>query len=1153
MRSRNGALGLLLVCVATWGGMQGRAHAEDAVYLKPAASGGPTVRLRGEIVEYSGRELRIQNSSGGERTVPASSVVRVEFIRSPEQLSGDEQFAAGDWQLALASYQRALEAKREPRPWVRRQILSQVVWCYRNLGHWEEAGKYFLLLIVSDPATPYFDSIPLVWTDEPLRPDVVREAETWLSDQQQPVAVLMGASLLIHSPARTESLAKLRGLLSNPDPRIVWLAYAQLFRAGANNATDNQQRSFAARIDSSAESLRAGPYYILGRSLLAARPQDAALALMHVPIEFDRERTLAAGALVATAGALEKLNRPEQAIGLYREAAAKYSETLDGKNASRQLERLGAPPLARDVRPLTGDFLDGLRRRRLYELAEKHCEDRLTGSELDERQRADLVAELSQTLAEHALAVPPGEALPLWERATEVTRVYAEKFPQSPRLILVRLQGALARLAEGEAARCDAHEDYPSPAMEDARRILRDAIGQLEEVARLVASGLRLPGTPRMTSEELTTAELQSLELNVHLELARALRNQAECYPPASADRINSLTRAGEALSMLARHKTQNVLYWRAALEQIARLRLLGELREAEQQLAAASAQNPPASIEQQLRAERIRLALARGSVDDALAEASPAADRVPSAELDFARLEAFLASAKREADRHKDAEASEWQRRAVDQAAEIRRAFGGPWMRRADSLLAASVAGGGGSQSYATVAFSAAGFYRGGELAKAITAFDEAAQKAREEKLFDKATEAAFSAATIEKERGNHAEAKKRYEQLASEAPDAPQAASAHLMAAFCAGQLAQAEQPPRLDEYQRLLREHVAKWPNSETASQAFCWLGRLAELDRKWPEAIELLSKVKPGDPQYGAAVEAMGRSYDAWLADTRASGADTRPLADQALAALEKAAGAAASRAAKPDAGTRAATLAAARIWLTEMPNGSLPAERLLSSAIHSDPDAPGSWTVEAHRWLVPALVLQGKGGQADALVDELASGKQQLALLDTIAKVRRSQTDPDARLKLAQLELDLQTQLLEQPRDLDGDALRSVRRSYAQTLTETGRRQQGLEALQQLAREFPRDGQTYEELATLLSEGNQADQQLAVTTWTDVARKSRPGTARWFRAHAGLAAAQLKLGKRADARATIEHVFAKFPSLDGELKARFDALSAKAGR
>ncbi len=1111
------------------------------------------VRLRGKIAEHTGRELRIRSATGGERTIPSASVARVEFVRTPEQVSGDEQFAAGNWQLALASYQRALEASREPREWVRRQILSQVVWCYRNLARWDEAGRYFLLLVASDPSTPYFDAIPLVWREEPLPAEVARQAAAWLAASEQPVSVMMGASLLIDSQARTEALAKLRGLLADPDPRIVWLAYAQLWRAGANNATVDQQRSFAARINTSDETLRAGPYFILGRSLLATRPEEAAIALLHVPIEFPRERILAAEALMAIAGVLEQLKQPELAIGLYREAAAVFSETAAGKLAAQQLERLGAQPLTRDVRPPAGDFLDGLRGRRLYAMAGRYCEGRLTGTELDERQRADLIVELSRTLAEHAVSVPPGEALPLWERADEVTRVYAEKFPQSPRLILVGLQGALARLAEGEAARFDAHDDFPSPAMEDARRILRDAIGQLEEVAKLVATGLRQQASPRMTSDELTTAELQSLELNVHLEMARALRNQAECYPPTSADRINSLTRAGEALSVLSRHKTQNVLYWRAAIEKIARLRLLGDLREAEQQLDAASAQNPPASIEQQLRAERIRVALARGNVDDALAEAGTAADRVASAELDFARLEVFLAAAKRETDRHKDADAAEWQRRAVDQASEIRRAFGGPWMRRADSLLAATVAGRGGSQNYATLAFSAAGYYRGGELAKAITAFDEAAQKAHAEKLPEKASEAAFAAATIEKERGNFAEALKRYAELASASPDASQAASAHLMAAFCAGQIAQKEKPPRLDEYERLLREHVQKWPASETASQAYSWLGRLAELDRKWPEAIELLSEVKPGDPQYGGAVEALGRSYEAWLAETQASGADTRELANQALGVLEKAAGTAASRGAKPDAATRGASLAAARIWLTEMPGGALPAERLLSGALQSDPEAPEAWKVEARRWLVPALVLQSKGGQADALVDELAGGKQQLALLDTLARVRRRQTDPDARLKLAQVELDVQTQLLEQPGDLDGDAMRAVRRSYALTLAETGRRQQGLEALQQLAREFPRDGQTSEDLATLLSKGNKADQETALAMWTSVARKSRPGTARWFRAHAGLAGTQLKLGQRAEARTTMEHVRAKYPSLDGQQKAMFDALAAEAGR
>ncbi len=1158
MSVRQRAPRLLLVCLASTicvVGMvclaSGLCMAEDAVYLKPEGPGIALIRLRGTIVEHTGRELRIENDSGQGRTVAAASVARIEFVRSPDQVSGDERFAAGDWQLALASYQRALEAQREPRQWVRRQILAQAVWCLRNLGQWDEAGKYFQMLLASDPTTQYFDAIPLVWNEEPPRPEVVSRAQEWLTRQDPPATALMGASLLIDSPSRPEALAALRTLLTRDDPRIVWLAYAQLWRAGANNATDQQRRSFSARIDASDESLRAGAYYVLGRSLLTTDPQAAALALLRVPIEFRNERTLAAQALVTTAQALETLQRADQAVGLYREAAAEYPDTPAGRLAVQQLERLAAPP--RRATPPSGGYLEGLRGRGLYELAEKSCENRLTQTELDERQRTDVVVELLRTLTEHALAVPPGDALPLWERAAQIAQAYAEKYSQSPRLLLVRTQEAVGRLAEGQIARYDAHEDYAAPAMEDARRVLRDAINRLEEVAKLVASGLRQQGTPRMTGDELTVAELQSLELNVQLELARALRNQAECYPPASADRLNSLTRAGEALSLLSRHKEQNLLYWRAALEELARRRLLGDLREAEQQLKTLSSQSPPPAIEQQLRAERIRVALQRGNVDDALAEAGTAADRAPSAELDFARLEAFLAAWRREADRHNDGEATRWQQRAVDQAAEIRRSFSGSWIRRADSLLAASVAGSGGTQSYATLAFSAAGFYRGGELDKAIAAFDRAAQQAGEEGLPEKAVEAAYSAATIEKERGNHAQALERYQKIARDSPTSPQAASAHLMAAFCAGQIAQSETPPRLEQYVRLLREHVQQWPAGETACQAYSWLGRLAEHDRKWSEAIELLLKVKPSDPQYGGAAEALGRCYEAWLAETRDRGGDPRQLAEEALAALERVASAAATRGAKPDAGTRAAAMSAARIWLLEMPGGALPAERLLRGMLGTDREAPAEWQAEARRWLAPALALQGKGGQADALVDEILESREQLALLETIARVRRRQTDADAVAKLTQIELDIETRLLEQPGDLDSAALRSVRRSYALTLAQTGRRQQGLEALQQLAREFPRDGQTHEELAMLLDEGNQADREAALSIWTDVARKSRPGTARWFRAHAGLAGTQLKLGRRAEARTTIERVVAKYPSLDGDLKARFDALAQEAAR
>jgi len=801
-----------------------------------------------------------------------------------------------------------------------------------------------------------------------------------------------------------------------------------------------------------------------------------------------------------------------------------------------------------------GRFLAGLRQRGLFELAEKHCEDRLADEGLDDTRRAELVIELSRTLAEHALNAPAAVAPPLWQRSTDVIEQFATHHARSPRLLLVRLQGALVLAAQSEAAVLAADDHADAAGNVAARDLLRQAIVRFDKLSGEIAIQLRRPSRSAVGAASLSTAELQSLQMHVQLELARTLRNQALSYPEGSADRINALTRGGEALSAVIRSGERSPLTWSAELEEIARQRLLGEYSAADRKLAELDKTQPPPAVSQKLRAERMRLALARGRVDDALAEAGTAANMPRGAEVDFARLETLLAAWSRATQRQQPAAAAEWQSRAVEQAQEIGRKYGANWMRRAESLLARAVAGSGGPQSAATLSFAAAGYYRGGQLDKALATFDEAARKARDTDQAKPAFNAAYSAATIEKERGNYRAAADRYRRLALDFESDERSAAAHLLAVFCAAQLAQASKPPKLDEYEKLLREHVTAWPQGATTSQAFSWLGRLAEQRGDWPAAIGFLLQVRPGDPQYAEAVAAIGRCYEAQLADLHARGQDGRRFADDALATLERIAGGGSARGTKPTGATRAATLAATRIWLTELPTGALPAERLLRGALESDRSAPDAWKTEARRWLVPALVMQSKGGQADQVVDQLPrSAAESLALLESLATVRRRHPD-DAGRKLAEMELAVANELLERRQELDGDALRAVLRRRALTLAETGRLKEGLEELQSLAREFPRDGQTHEDMAELLMAGSAADVRAALAKWQEVAHKSRPGTPRWFRANFGLAETQLKLDQRAEARATIQSVAERFPELGGPaMKPRFERLAKDAGK
>ncbi len=218
----------------------------------------------------------------------------------------------------------------------------QIVWCQRNLDQWDQAGEHFLILSASDPATSYFDCIPLLWADKVPTAAVARKAAAWLDDGDQPAAVLIGASQLLMTDQRAAAVGALKGLLSEPDRRIAWLAFAQLWRAGSANATPEQWTNFAEKIDAADESLRAGAYYVLGSARQGQDPEAAALALLRVPLLYPREYDLSARALLDAGTCLQKVERPSQAAGLYRELLSRFGQAGAADEARRRLERLAS-------------------------------------------------------------------------------------------------------------------------------------------------------------------------------------------------------------------------------------------------------------------------------------------------------------------------------------------------------------------------------------------------------------------------------------------------------------------------------------------------------------------------------------------------------------------------------------------------------------------------------------------------------------------------------------------------------------------------------------------------------------------------------------------------------------------------------------------
>jgi tetratricopeptide (TPR) repeat protein len=483
-----------------------------------------------------------------------------------------------------------------------------------------------------------------------------------------------------------------------------------------------------------------------------------------------------------------------------------------------------------------------------------------------------------------------------------------------------------------------------------------------------------------------------------------------------------------------------------------------------------------------------------------------------------------------------------------MDQVRAIEQAHGPRWSRKAERLLASSIASSDAALSVTLLMRLAGSYYRGGQIDQALAAYDRASTASRQAEDTGTAFDAALAAATIERERKELRGAIDRYRKLAIDWPKNAKAAEAHLLAVHCAAQLAAGQQRPDLGEYKHLLNEHVAKWPTATTASQAWWWLGRLAEHEKNPRGALTAFQNVKSDQPQYAEAIEAAGRCYAQRLAESRGQVAEHERLAGEAVGYFERVIAAAKSRP-KDDAAARAAVLSAARVALADLPQGAARAEGLLSTALRRNADSPPEWKTAARGLLVAALAENGRTDDAEKLLQQLPidATAEALAVAQLLGDAR-GRSEKEAARKLARLELTVLDDLLLARDKINSKALPGIARQRAAALAAAGRRAEALASLKELVRENPRDGQAQEDLAGLMADGDRESQKAALEQWRLVASKSRPGSPRWLRAQYGLARTQLELGNPQQASKLIKLVAAAHPDLGGPpLKASFEEL------
>jgi tetratricopeptide (TPR) repeat protein len=294
-------------------------------------------------MDYTAQRLRLRTPTGREVEIPAWRIERLEAEWTAPHVEADRRWAENRWDEARRKYAEAYAADK--RAWVRQRILAQIVWCHRALEQFELAGDVFAQMVRYTPDTPYLDAIPLVWQSRHLpSSELERRAQVWLEVQNSPAVTLMGASWLLSGRDAGVARQRLQSLRSSPDRAIAALAQAQLWRQQVVTATEADLAQWQSTVEAMPPSLRAGPYYVLGKALgHHDRFEDAALAMLRVPILYPRHRMLAAEALIGAGQWLERLGQSGEAVRLYQETAMQYPGTDAAQLARQQMLRLSKP------------------------------------------------------------------------------------------------------------------------------------------------------------------------------------------------------------------------------------------------------------------------------------------------------------------------------------------------------------------------------------------------------------------------------------------------------------------------------------------------------------------------------------------------------------------------------------------------------------------------------------------------------------------------------------------------------------------------------------------------------------------------------------------------------------------------------------------
>ena len=788
-------------------------------------------------------------------------------------------------------------------------------------------------------------------------------------------------------------------------------------------------------------------------------------------------------------------------------------------------------------------YLDGLRSRRLFFLAEKYCED-LLAQKLTMDRRAELAIELSRTQLEHGKHTEAAVRAMHWSEASQAL-AKARTDIGDPALRATLAGQEAVNLAHRATYLRWQSEVVPQDGLLREQAIME--IDKAERAVKVAAESKEFGGTAFQQQHQRDT---------LNLEQARMLVNRLRLERTDASLRVALAGQARDIVEQLSKTATDGHTRVEALILFSECCRERGDGTKASAALEKAIENGTNNLDRDRILAEKIRGLLYEKRPDEAATMLIKHRQRRGSltGELHVLRMQALIELWKI-ADQAKNKAASDGLLKQMESSARYARLeIGGYWAYRCDRLLGSAKTINEFGADLAMLKQTADRQYAAGKFAAATSTLSEAIVLAEKERRITVAIQLYYQlgmALVNQKKFDPAADAFYKSSTLVE-----PAKANGHLMFAWSLGQL-YSQQPTqkRREEYTKALDDHRRVFPKAETFGEATFMRAVLEERRLQNTKAIALYQEVPPNHQRAEEVKAAVARCYSKIL--MRLQSLKRQDL----LATWQKKGTAEIAKSVKqlppsPEPLTKEqaelAIYAAAVSLQGSTPDYAVAADLIYRGVAVVEQQPASPWTealqLEADRWRLITAIASGDAASTQKWLQQQRQRKP-AELFSVLQALDSRVPTNDARLKdlIAGVKLQLGDFLLSRKAELSKPQQVELSATMVEQLLRASRTDDAIEQAKFIAESGSLS--QIETTANLIQGTSGAEaQKLARSMWGRVVAKSKRGTNRWLTAQLHVAQCHFALGEKEACRKILERCVILYPELGGEsLKKAFERM------